>query len=113
MRQNEGMRTEDFTKCRGCGKGVAHTGLPIFWRVKIDRMGIDTVAVQQTHAMEMFFGGNSQQALAVARAFQDPIIAKPIDGIDQVTVLICEECALKPFPLAMLAEEQKKEPAET
>ena len=110
MRQEGGMRAEDFTKCKGCGKGVAHTGLPIFWRVKIERMGIDRKAVVQTDAMERYFGGHAgggmanQQALAISRVFQDPIIAKPIEGIEPVTALLCEECSLKPLPLSLIAE---------
>lgn len=108
------MRAEEFTKCKGCGKGVAHTGLPIFWRVKIERMGIDGNAVRQTDAMERYFGGHAggsmgQSALAVSRVFQDPIIAKPIDGIEPVTALLCETCSTKPLPLALLAEVEAKE----
>ena len=94
------MRAGDFTKCKGCGKGMMHTGLPIFWRVKIERMGINNRAVQQADAMERYMGG----AVALARVFEDPEIAKPIEGIEPQTILICEECSLKPLPLALLAE---------
>ena len=37
-----GMKAGDFTKCRLCGKGVAHTNVPLFYRVKIERMGFLT-----------------------------------------------------------------------
>jgi hypothetical protein len=95
---SDAMHAKDFKPCANCGKGVAHTGLPLFWRVRIERMGIDNVAVQQTHAMEGFFMGN----VVIARAFQDPEIAKPITP--GTTVLVCEECALRPSVLAVLAE---------
>jgi hypothetical protein len=97
---NDAMKAGDFKPCRLCGKGVAHTGLPLFWRVRIERMGIDHTAVVQTDAMERHFMGN----VAIARAFQDPEIAKPIG--DAVQVLVCEDCALKPTLLAILAEEK-------
>lgn len=96
---NAAMRASDFKPCAACGKGVAHTGVPVFWRVHIERMGIDGVAVRQTVAMEDFFLGN----IAIARAFQDPEIAKPLDKPTQV--LICEACALESrLPLAVIAE---------
>lgn len=91
------MRAGDFRPCVLCGKGVAHTGLPLFFRVKIERMGIDGRAIQQTHGMEQFMGGH----VALARVFHDPEIAKPIT---EVTGLVCEECAMVSHPLAMLSE---------
>ena len=102
MSKSEGMRAGDFTKCAGCGRGVAHTGLPLFWRVKLERMGINHRAVQQADAMERYMGG----AVALARVFEDPEIAKPIEGIEAKTVLVCEQCAIAPNkPLALLAEQ--------
>ncbi len=94
------MKAGDFKPCACCGKGVMHTGVPVFWRVRIERMGIDARAVQQTHGMEQFMGGH----VALARVFQDPDIATPI--VDEpTTLLICEDCALKPLMLAVLAED--------
>ena len=98
MKPADGMRAGDFTKCAGCGKGVMHTGLPLFWRVSAERMGVDYRAVQRTDAMEKYMGG----AVAIARAFEDPVIAKPLSA---QTMLVCEHCALSPKPLAVLAEE--------
>lgn len=96
------MRAGDFKLCAHCGKGVAHTGIPIFWRVTVERMGIDRIAVQQTAGMEQFFGGQ----VAIARAFQDPDIAKPIVPGD--TFLVCERCALEPHLLAQIAESPER-----
>lgn len=102
MSAAEGMRAGDFKKCAGCGRGVAHTGLPLFWRVKAERMGINHRAVQQADAMERYMGG----AVALARVFEDPVVASPIEGVDAKTILVCEQCALDPGkPLALLAEE--------
>ena len=48
------MKRTDFKPCANCGKGVAHTGLPLFWVVEIQRFGIDAQAVQRQHGMEQF-----------------------------------------------------------
>ena len=93
-----GMRAGDFTKCKICGLGVAHTRAPLFYRVKIERMGLERQAIERTAAMEMYMGG----AVRLARVFEDPIIAKPIH--EGTTILVCEACALKEYPVAMLAE---------
>lgn len=91
------MNAGDFRPCALCGKGVMHTGIPLFYRVTIQRMGIDMPEVQRSHGMEQFFGG----ALA-AWVFHDPDIAKPIT--EQQTVLICESCSTVPHMLAQLPE---------
>lgn len=96
------MRAADFKPCAACGKGVMHLGMPVFWRVTVERMGIDLQAARQTSAMEMFFGGQ----VAIARAFQDPDIAKPIVPGD--TFLVCEACALEPHRLAVLADSAQR-----
>lgn len=93
-----GMRAGDFKKCAVCKKGVAHTGVPLFYRVSVEHMGIDPTAVQRTDAMEKYMGG----AVALARVFEDPVIASPI--VPAMTILVCQNCAVEPHPLALLAE---------
>lgn len=81
------MKAKDIQKCALCGLGVMHCGLPMFWRVKLQRMGIDATAVRQTAGLEMMMG-----SVALARAMgPDPDIAKPIT--DERTIIICEPCA--------------------
>ncbi len=92
------MKAGDFRPCALCGKGVMHTGLPLFYRVTIQRMGVDAGEVQRSHGMEQFFGG----AVALARAFHDPDIARPIT--EQQTVLICESCSTEAHLIAQLPE---------
>jgi hypothetical protein len=92
------MKADDFKKCRLCGKGMMHTGLPLFWRARIERMGIDMNEVQRAGGMEQMMFGN----VGLARVFYDPDIAKPVH--DPVEILLCEKCALEPHPLALLAE---------
>lgn len=81
------MKSKDIQPCAICKQGVMHTGLPIFWTVKLQRMAIDRHAVQQVAGLEMMLGN-----VAIARAMgPDPNIAKPIGAA--VSLLICEACA--------------------
>lgn len=93
------MKAGDFKPCALCGRGVMHAGMPIFYRVRIESMGINLEAVQRTAGMEQFMGGH----VAIARALHDPDIATPI--VPAVTSLVCQECSVQPHMVARLAEE--------
>lgn len=97
------MKAKDFKPCTFCGKGVAHTGIPIFYRVSIESMGIDARNVQRADAMERYMGG----AVALARVFEDPDIATVVSPAR--TVLVCQSCALESHPVAMLGEREREE----
>jgi len=43
-------------KCSCCDKPIAHTGLPIFWKVTVERHGIDTTAVARQQGLSVFLG---------------------------------------------------------
>lgn len=82
----QGMKAADLQPCALCGKGVMHGGLPLFWRVSLERMGVDLAAARQMLATETFFGN-----VALARVFTDPQIATPVAAAR--IVLVCESCA--------------------
>lgn len=96
------MRAADFKPCVLCGKGVMHTGLPLFYRVKIERLGINVGEVQRAHGMEQFFGG----AVGVARVFHDPDLTTVV--MPEVEMLVCEDCSVRAqSPIAMMVEMAK------
>lgn len=84
------MKVSEITKCVCCGKGVAHSGLPIFWVVTTQRMGLDPRAIQRMQGMEMLMGN-----VMIARAFMDDDVANPLG--DKHTVTVCEPCSQKPL----------------
>lgn len=100
------MKASDFKPCAFCGQGVMHTGLPLCYRVRVERIGIDMREVNRSAGMEQFMGGN----VALARIFHDPDIAHPIG--DPVESLVCEKCALEPQILALLNEAKEKDPSQ-
>jgi len=92
------MKAGEFKPCALCGKGVMYTGLPLFYKVTVQRMGIDIREVDRAAGMERFMGGH----VALARVFHDPDIANPIGT--PVESLVCEDCAMEPNILAQLNE---------
>lgn len=92
------LKAGDFTPCLMCGKGVMHTGIPLFYRVKLERFGVLANEVRRVAAMEQFMGGN----VGIARAFHDPELTQTM--MPEVSGLVCETCSMKPWPVAMLAE---------
>lgn len=81
------MKAKDVQKCAVCRKGLMHAGTPLFWKIRLQRMGLDRRAIEQTAGLEMMMGN-----VALARVMgPDPDIAKPLT--DERTVLVCEPCA--------------------
>jgi len=76
-------------KCALCGEGLA-SKLPLFWRLRLQRFGIDAKAVGRQQGLTMLLGGCAELALAMGA---DEEMATPIG--DEVTVAVCEPCAMQ------------------
>lgn len=85
------MKHKDIKPCCRCGEGVMATGLPLFYRVTIERMGVDMKAVERQSGLEMMLGGNAMLANVMG---VDADIAVPIG--DAQTGLLCNKCLLDP-----------------
>lgn len=85
--------------CSLCGKKVGETGLPLFWRLTVDRFGVDMRAVQRQTGLAMMLG--SPVLAGVMGPDED--MAKPV--MQPVVLTICETCAVeRSLPAAALAE---------
>ena len=82
------MKQTDFKPCARCKKGVMHTGLPLFYRVTVERMGVDGRAVNRQAGLEQFLGGNAQIANIMG---SNEDMGLPIGPAAQG--LLCETCA--------------------
>ncbi len=96
MRERE---LRDSVNCAACGKPFGHTGLPLFWRVRIERLGVKMGAVQRQDGLAAFFGGNVRLAQVMGA---DADLTQPM--MDPVTVTLCERCATDQVCVAALAE---------
>lgn len=98
------MKASEVKKCAGCGKGVAHAGTPIFYRMKLETMGLDAKAIERRAGLEMIFGGGRPGAALAQVMGPDEPIAKVVTTTE---VLICQPCALEPRPLLLLVEDER------
>lgn len=86
------MRESELRKhanCSMCGKGIGHTRIPLFWRVRIERFGLDAGALTRQQGLTMMLGGSAALA-AVMGADED--MAKPV--MEPITITLCERCAV-------------------
>lgn len=96
------LQREDLRPCDMCGKGLMHSGLPLFWRVHIERMGVDVQAVQRRAGMEQFFGGGAGGSLLAGVMGDGAPLASPFN---QSSLLLCEPCAIeRHLPVAAFTE---------
>lgn len=99
------MKANEIKKCLRCGNGVMHTGVPLFWKISVERFGIDLAAVRRHAGMEMLMG--SPMLAQVMGLNED--IATPV--MEKIEIVLCEKCAMDeqmiPY-LAEVAQEQKE-----
>lgn len=94
------MNANQIRPCDLCNKGLMHTGVPLFWRVRIERMGIDLAVARQQHGLEVMLGN-----VAIARVMgAHEGLAKPLQD-EPTELIVCEACALeRELPVAALSE---------
>lgn len=84
--------------CDLCYRKIGETGLPLFWRVTIERFGLDMRAIEAQTGLAMMMG--SAFLAGVMGPNQD--VAKPV--MDPAVIPVCETCCTKMTCVAALAE---------
>lgn len=87
--------------CDLCGRKVTASGLPLFWRLKVERFGIDAQAVRRADGLSAMLGG---AALAAVMG-TDQDLAKPV--MDPVTLTVCETCIVDKMAYVAILSEDK------
>jgi hypothetical protein len=102
-----GIKQAEIKPCSICKKGIAHDGNFLFWRIKLERAGLDAGAIERQHGLELMLGSPP-----LARVMgTDADIAKVIDGPHDVWV--CEPCVMEKIPaLFLIMEEISEEEAD-
>lgn len=88
------------TDCTVCGGKITAAGVPLFYRVTIERFGIDLRAVRRQSGLAQFLGG-SPQAVAIAEAMgPDEDMAQAM--MEPTVVTVCETCSMRSVCVAEL-----------
>lgn len=83
------LKAEQMTACVGCGEQLLKV-FPLFYRLRIQRVGIDGTAISERVGLTAMFGRTRGAAmLAEAFASKDPAVI--LDDAGEVNV--CQSCA--------------------
>ena len=96
------MKEDELRKhatCSLCGKPIGAAGAPLFWRVSIERFGLDAGALERNEGLVKFLGGSVELA-SVMGPNED--MAVPV--MDKLTLTVCETCCTETTCVAVLAE---------
>ncbi len=85
--------------CAVCGEKIGKSGLPMFWRVRIERHGIKLDAVRRQSGLTDLLGGSAVLAMAMGA---DEEMTLPM--MEPVALTVCESCCTKDVCIAYLAE---------
>ncbi len=90
----------EVSTCSLCNKKIGASGMPFFWRVRVERYGLKMDALSRQQGLGMMLGGHGLLAQVMG---PDEDIAEKISSIE---ITVCEDCSTKHTCVAMLAEEE-------
>lgn len=88
--------------CAACGRKLGATGTPLFWRLRIERFGLNAQALRRQHGLGLQIGGALAQIMG-----PDEDLAIPV--MSPVEVTVCEPCGTDQVIVAMLVSSVKDE----
>lgn len=83
--------------CALCREKVGAAGVPLFWRVTVERFGIDLAAARRQDGLAAFLGS---PVLANIMG-DDADLAKPL--MEPKALTVCEKCAMDKLAPLMVA----------
>ncbi len=86
--------------CSLCMKKIGATGMPLFYRLTIERFGVKLDAVKRQAGLEMMLGGHVSIAQVVG-----PDEEMTVRVMDPLVLVVCETCSTeRRFCTGQLAE---------
>lgn len=79
----------EIANCALCGKPFGHTGLPLFYRVTIERFKVDMGAVDRQQGLGMMLGNASLASVMGTNEDMAESIMEPIK------ITVCEHCSIQ------------------
>jgi hypothetical protein len=95
------MKEKELRKLATCGvchKKIGNSGFPMFWKITVERFGLDAKALERQQGLGMMIGGT----LAQVMGSDDEMT---IDLMEPKVISVCETCAGKPISVYQLAED--------
>lgn len=75
------------TTCDLCNRKIGSSGLPLFWRLRVERFGIDMQAVRRQDGLGAFLG---HHGIAAVMGPDEDMAKQILDA----TLTVCEPCAM-------------------
>jgi hypothetical protein len=94
MKENE---LRKHATCSICKKGIGHTGLPLFWTVKLERHGVKLNVVRRQDGLTAMLGGNALLAQVMGT---DEDMTQLMESVE---LTVCETCAVSDVNIMVLA----------
>lgn len=89
-----------FATCAICREKILARGVPLFYRVTVERFGVELAALNRQQGLTMLLGGSARIAAAMG---PDEDLARPI--MEPQTFAVCEHCSTRDrHCIASLAE---------
>lgn len=85
--------------CAICGRKIGQSGLPMFWRVRLERHGIKMDAVRRQSGLTAMMGGSA--VLAMVMGADEEMTQHMMDPVE---LTVCEDCCTRDVCVAQLAE---------
>ncbi len=73
--------------CGICNKPIGKSGVPLFWRVRMERYGLKADAIQRQQGLTMMLDGHAELASIMG---SDEDMAEKISSKE---ITVCETCA--------------------
>ncbi len=83
--------------CSNCREKILSAGIPLFYRVSIERFGIRMDRVQRHTGLEMMLSPSLASIMGTDEELAEPVMEKK-------EITICEKCSTEPICVARLAE---------
>lgn len=86
--------------CSLCRQKIGVSGLPLFWRVTIERFGVHLDRIRRQDGLTALLGGRAGLASVMG---PDEDLAEPL--MEKLVLTVCDPCAMRETRIALLVEE--------
>ena len=90
-------KLREVSECNICHKQICASGLPLFWRIKLERHGLKADAIKRQQGLGMMIGPELAMVMGTNEDMTEIISSREIT--------VCEDCAGKNTSVYQMAME--------